>query len=149
MYADLILLAGPRLKVKPDHPISSQQILETNENGKQNSPPEFILGKTEIYKKIHLFPTGVLQTAGSQPPWGQAWSEFVLGHVPHLRLHLGTRVSKLSNEGAKPMKRVRGQPRRNRISPENTEGLLKGLERRGRAETQEGKLSEERIGRSR
>lgn len=55
MYAYLILLAGPTLKVKPDHPISSQQILQTNENGKQNSSPEFILGKTEIYKKIHFF----------------------------------------------------------------------------------------------
>ena len=55
MYVYLILLAGPTLKVKPDHPISSQQILQTNENGKQNSSPEFILGKTEIYKKIHFF----------------------------------------------------------------------------------------------
>lgn len=55
MYADLTPLAGPTLKVKPDHPISSQRILVLNENGNLYSAPEFILGKREIYKKFRSF----------------------------------------------------------------------------------------------
>lgn len=149
MYADPSLLAGPTLKVKPDHPIFSHQILVLNENGTNIHHPNSFQGKKKSIKRSIRSPTGVLQTAGSQPTWGQAWTKFTLGHFPHLRLHLGTRVSKLFNEGSKRLNRARDHPRRDGMCPEDTEGQLGGLAKKGRAGIQEGKLSQGRNGSSR
>lgn len=113
MYADLILLAGPAIKVKPDHLISSRQILELNEKGNQYASPKFILGKTAIYKKIRSF--------SNQRP-ANCWFSIYLGsglvyiHVralPPPPLPLGTWVSNLFNEGSEWLRRARGHPRRN------------------------------------